>query len=74
MEHQAGKAEAVEGFVLSFRSKNKENIGTQTSHCVWGRWEQGASLADLVHSGFVNGIRYDHLTFPLCSGLRTTGA
>lgn len=36
MEHQAGKAEAVEGFVLSFRSKNKENIGTQTSHRVWG--------------------------------------
>lgn len=41
------------------------NIGTQTSHRVWGDGNRGASLADLVHSGFVNGIRYDHLTFPL---------
>lgn len=66
MEHQAGKAEAVEGFVPSFRSKNKDNKrrNTNKSSCV-GRWEQGASLADLVHSGFVNGIRYDHLTSPL---------
>lgn len=41
------------------------NIGTQASHRVWGDGNRGVSLADLVHSGFVNGIRYDHLTFPL---------
>lgn len=55
MEHQAGKVEVVEGFVPSFRSKNKNNnIGTQTSHRVWGDGNRGASLSDLVHSGFVN--------------------
>lgn len=49
MEHQAGKVEAVEGLVPSFRSKNKDNKhrNTNNSLCV-GRWEQGSFTFRLV--------------------------